>query len=419
MITQAQRKLLFLSSLGGVLEFYDFIIYALLAGYISKEFFPTGNSITSLLATFATFSIGYLARPLGGIIFGHFGDKFGRKSTFTFSILMMAIATFCIGFVPPYATIGISAPFILTALRVLQGLSVGGEIPGALAYVSESIPERRGFACGVILFSLINGIVLGSLIEATLSTILSDQEMRAWGFRLPFFIGGLFGFFSYRLRLQLEESALFRTIENKIEKLPMLKVFQSKLVNALAGIFIVGLCASLITLLFLFIPAYLSNVLRIHSQIFIWAQTLSIFISTFLCILCGALADKVNHKLLIGILCILTIIFIYPIFLIYAKYFSYFWLALSLSALLNGLAAGVVPGFLSELFPTQIRYSGVAISYNFGFAIFGGLTPLIAMTLIYKTNWVMAPIFYSIFTAILALIALRFVKPIHLTKKES
>ena len=194
-LTSTQNKILVLSSLGGVLEFYDFIIYALLANYISIEFFPTGSNITSLIATFATFTVGYLVRPLGGFLFGHFGDKFGRKTTFTFSILLMAVATTLIGFVPPYAKIGISAPIILTFLRILQGLSVGGEIPGAIAYVSESIPEKKGFACGVIFCSINFGIVFGSLFHALLSSTLSQDQMLAWGWRLPFYHRWIIWFF--------------------------------------------------------------------------------------------------------------------------------------------------------------------------------------------------------------------------------
>src|SRR3990167_2565126 len=191
MFNKAQRKLLFLSSLGGVLEFYDFIIYALLAGYLSKVFFPLENNVASLLVTFATFSIGYLVRPFGGILFGHFGDKLGRKKTFTISILIMALSTFFIGVVPSYQTIGMAAPLILTALRVVQGLSVGGEIPGAIAYVSEFMPEKKGLANGIIFFSLMNGITLGSLIQAIFTGLLSQQAMFSWEFRIPFLIGGV------------------------------------------------------------------------------------------------------------------------------------------------------------------------------------------------------------------------------------
>ncbi len=414
MFNGEQRRLLVLSGLGGVLEFYDFIIYALLASYIAKDFFPAPDSATSLLETFATFSVGYLVRPLGGMIFGHYGDKLGRKKTFMISILMMALATFLIAFVPPYSAIGVAAPIIVTLLRVIQGLSVGGEIPGAIAYVSESIPEKKGLACGVVFFCLINGIVLGSLVQAIISSIISAEQMLAWGWRIPFIIGGLFGFASYILRRDLEESPLFRKIEDKIESFPLGKVFKLEFVNAFAGIFITALGASIISALFLFTPAYFNKVLNLPAGSHIWMNTAFMFLAAILAILFGFTADKLKTKPLILILIFATLIFAGPIFFIYHKHLEFYALAFGLSALLTGFAWGVIPGFLSELFPTSIRYTGVALSYNFGFAIFGGLTPLISMFLIYKTGSPVAPAAYLIFVALLAAFAWLFIKTKHL-----
>lgn len=411
MFDQSQKKLLFLSSLGGVLEFYDFIIYALFAAYIAHNFFPTGNDTSSLLATFATFSVGYVVRPLGGIVFGHFGDKIGRKRVFTFSILMMATATFLIALVPPYSHIGLAAPIILTILRVFQGLSVGGEIPGAIAYVSESIPESRGFACGIIFFGLILGIVLGSLFDAILQSSLSAAAMLSWGWRLPFFIGGVFGFMSYLMRRQLKESRLFADIQLKFENFPLFAVFRFRAANALFATFVVGLGSSIITLLFLFTPSYLSQVLHIKSSNYLWYQTLAIFFAALFCIASGWLADRASHKKLLLLVGIITLLFAAPIFIIYADYFACYGFALLMSAILTGFAWGVIPSMLAGLFPTAIRYSGVAISYNLGFAIFGGLTPVISMSLIYKTGFAIAPIFYLMLTALLALFSLMFIKP--------
>lgn len=406
MITPAQKKLLFLSSLGGVLEFYDFVIYALFSTYISQTFFPTDNRVTSLLITFATFSAGYLARPFGGVLFGHFGDRYGRKKTFTFSILLMAIATFAVALIPSYNRIGITAPIFLTLLRILQGLSVGGEIPGAITYVSESMPTRKGFACGIIFFSLIMGLVMGSLIQALLSLFLSEQHMLTWGWRLPFAIGGLFGFLSYLLRRTLEESALFRAIEDKTERFPIFKVLQEQTLSAFSAIFTVGLGASLIVLLFLFIPSYLTQVLHIPENHYIWYQTANTFLFAILIAVFGILSDKINHRLMLFLSAIFSILLAYPIFIIYVHHFSFFLVAFLLSALITGFAWGVIPSHLTDLFPTSIRYSGVAWCYNLGFAIFGGLAPLIAMTLIKKTAWVAAPMLFLIFSGILALFAL-------------
>lgn len=406
MFNKHEKRLLVLSSLGGVLEFYDFIIYALLAGPIAATFFPVTNNVLSLLLTFATFSIGYLARPLGGMLFGHYGDKFGRSKTFTVSVWLMALATLLIALTPGYATIGIAAPVIVTLLRVVQGMSIGGEIPGALAYVSESMPHKRGLACGIILFALINGIVLGSLVEATLVSILSPQQMLAWGWRIPFVLGGIFGFISYYLRRDLLESPLFAALGHNVEEFPLYKVFTLRFTNACAGIFIVGLCASLIVGLFLFMPAYLSKVLNIPTERYIWFSTAALFLVTLLCIVFGALLDRMRASWLLLGLIGMTVVAVYPIFIIYQHHPQWLAVALLLSALLAGWAAGVIPGYLAELFPTAIRYSGIALSYNIGFAVFGGLTPVVAMFLIYKFNSPLAPAFYLIAVALSAAIAL-------------
>ena len=409
-MTYDQKRLLLLSSLGGVLELYDFVIYALMANYISINFFPSDNNVTSLIGTFATFAIGYLARPLGGVLFGHFGDRFGRKQTFAFSILMMALATLGIALIPTYASIGIAAPIILTLLRICQGLSVGGEIPGAIAYVSESMPNIKGLACGLIFFAVINGIVLASLIQAILTSTLSTPQMLTWGWRLPFLLGGLFGFFSYLLRRQLQESALFKAIAHQTEVFPLAKVFQQEYRHAFAGLFVVGLGAVISTLFFLFIPLYLKKILHINSPSYIWYNTLAIFISTLLVIFFGLMSDKYSRKTLLLWASILSIITAYPIFNIYVTDFSDFAIALGLTAITMGFVWGVMPSLLAELFPTPIRYSGIAVSYNLGFALFGGLTPLIVTLLIKALDNPLAPIYYLIATATLALIALLFIQ---------
>ncbi len=411
MFTKEQKKLLILSSLGGVLEFYDFIIYALLANYISKEFFSAENSIVSLIATFATFSVGYLVRPLGGVIFGHFGDKFGRKKTFTLSIFLMALATFSIGLIPSYQTIGIAAPILLTLLRIIQGLSIGGEIPGAIAYVSESIPHKKGLATGIIFCAIINGIVLGLIVQGIMTSSLTANDMLSWGWRIPFLIGGVFGFFSYMFRQQLEESPIFKEIEQQTESFPIVKVFQDQFVNAIAATLIVAMGAAFITLLFLFTPSYLTNVLHITDTKYIWYNSGAVFLVSCLNVLAGYLSDKFNKKRMILCISLLTLVLSIPIFLIYSAYYDFVLLALLASAILTGFAWGIIPSLLSELFPAKIRCSGIAVCYNLGFAIFGGLTPLIATLLIYNTSLVISPAFYLLFTGVLATIALIYIRP--------
>jgi MFS family permease len=405
-----QRRLLILSSLGGILEFYDFIIYALFAGYIAKDFFPESNAITGLMITFATFAIGYFVRPLGGIIFGHFGDRVGRKTTFTISILMMALATIGIGLVPTYASIGIFAPILIISLRIIQGLSVGGEIPGAITYVSESLASKKGLACGIIFCALTMGIVLGSLVQATMISIFSDIEMQSYGWRIPFIAGGIFGILSYWLRRELHESSQFLAIEKSVEAYPIVTVCKQQLSAVIAGAFIVALCAAIVTSLFLFIPAYFTKVLHLPATAYIWQRTGAIAFGSLLSVFFGFLSDKFNIKKLLLVLSVLSALCAYPIFIIYAYYPALYASAFIVSAILTGYSAGAIPSMLSELFPTNVRYSGIAASYNLGFAFFGGLTPFISLSLVYYTGSLISPASYLVVVAVLAALAICFVK---------
>ncbi|WED43556.1 MFS transporter [Legionella cardiaca] len=404
-----QRKLLILSSLGGILEFYDFIIFALFASYISSAFFPAANQLAGLMITFATFAIGYLVRPLGGIVFGHFGDRIGRKVTFTISILMMAFATLGIGLMPSYSTIGMAAPFLIVSLRIIQGLSIGGEIPGAITYVSESFPLHKGFACGIIFCALTMGIVLGSIVHAAIVTLLSNDQMHSFGWRLPFILGGIFGFFSYLLRKDLHESSQFIAIEGSIEKFPIINILKQHLSYVITGALITALCAVIVTSLFLFIPAYFTEVLHLPANTYIWQRTAAIALGSSLSIFFGYVADSKQSKLLI-LLTLLAALLAYPIFVIYAYYPQLYFIALLSSSILLGLSAGTIPRLLSELFPTKVRYSGIAISYNLGFAFFGGLTPFISLSFIYYTGGITTPALYLIAVSLLSILSLLFIK---------
>lgn len=404
MTTPSPQKALFLSGLGGLLEFYDFIIFALFASYISHHFFPSDNQVISLMQTFVAFSIGYLVRPLGGFIFGHFGDKYGRKKSFVFSIFLMALSTLTVGLLPTYEQVGISATIAILGCRILQGFSVGGEIPGAITYIAEIWQERKAFACSIIFFFLINGIVLGELIHSLLLAVLTEQQMLAYGWRIPFILGGVFGLFSYCLRKSFQETPEFAAVKASQHQLPLAQLFKEKKLATLQGAVLVALGASLITLLFLFTPSYLTNVLHYSAHSFAFAMTIGLFATAVITASFGYVADRLSKKHTLMTISVIAAVVAYPIFYLYA-YKGSMLLAVMLSVLPLGTIWSVIPATLAELFPPQMRYTGIGAAYNIGFAIFGGLTPVVGFFLINVTGSVTAPSYYLMGTAVLAFFA--------------
>jgi len=231
-MTKSQRKIVLLTAIGGALEFYDFTIYALFAPYISQNFFASTNPMIGLLNTFAVFALGYLARPLGGIVFGHMGDKRGRKSAFSVAVFMMAIATLFMGCLPTYDSIGIAAPILLIILRLMQGFSVGGEIPGAALFTIEHVAtDKRGFSIGLVFMCITLGNTLGALVGLLLTHCLTTTQMDLWGWRIPFILGFGLGMVSYIIRKKMAETPVFIHMmkENQLHQKPLVKLFTSYL----------------------------------------------------------------------------------------------------------------------------------------------------------------------------------------------
>ena len=395
-----QHKLVWVTSLGGFLEFYDFIIYALMAGYLADQFFPSHNPYSSLLTTFATFSAGYLARPLGGLFFGHMGDRYGRKPTFAATVLIMALSTALIGCLPTYDQVGILAPILLTLLRVLQGFSIGGEIPGAMTYLSETVKQKQGLIMSLLFMALLNGFVFGSLVHSLLLWLLGSEVMADWGWRLPFLFGGSLGACSYLVRKRFHESDLFLKLnqQKQCSQVPAKELFQQHKRSLITGILLILPVAVSMPLLFLFPQGYLTKLLHYDAETVAIAGGIGNFFSSFIIVLVGFLTDQCRRRSgnirLMSFGCLIVCIFSLPIFTAYTQYsMSVYWVML-FSALVLGGVTGVAPLLVSQLFPTNVRYSGIALAYNISFALFGGLTPVIAMALIQYSNNLRAPAWY-------------------------
>lgn len=412
LLSKQHRQLVWVTSLGGFLEFYDFIIYALMAGYLADHFFPSHDPYTSLLTTFATFSAGYFARPIGGLVFGHFGDRYGRKPTFVLTVLIMALSTALIGCLPTYEQVGILAPILITLLRVPQGFSIGGEIPGAMTYLSESVNQRSGLVMGLLFFALVSGLVFGSMVHAVLLWWLTPEAMAEWGWRIPFWLGGSLGVCSYLVRKRFRESELFmQLVETKRQsRVPLFRLFSEHKTRLLAGTLLIIPVATTMTLLFLFTPGYLTKVLNYNPEGVATSGSICVLLAGVIFVGVGALADSLSRLKLMLAASILVMLLSYPIFLWYSQGEAPVFLVMLISAVLLGALTGVAPLLMSFIFPVDVRYSGIAFSYNLGFALFGGLTPVIAMSLIKFSGHLASPAWYLMFSGACGVLAVALLK---------
>lgn len=400
-LSSKDYKTLALASLGGALEFYDFIIFVFFSITIGHLFFPADMpGWLSQLQTFGIFAAGYLIRPFGGIVMAHFGDLFGRKRMFTLSILLMSLPTFLIGCLPTYSSIGYMAPILLLLMRLCQGLAVGGEVPGAWTFVAEHVPKHRiGIACGVLTSGLSLGILLGSLISTLMNSLFHGESMNTWGWRIPFIIGGLFGFLSMYLRQWLKETPIFIEMQHRKSKevkqrLPVIQVLVNYLPQTILSMLLTWILSAGIMVVILMAPIYLQNQFNFSAMESLQANTLAIIGLIITCSIYGALVDKFSFG---------KILFIGSVLAVLAIAFFYFSLENNSSLLfitypLAGCSIGVVgcfAYFMVKAFPTEIRYSGVSFSFNMAYALAGGFTPLL-LSIFTEFFSKLAPAFYVV-----------------------
>jgi predicted MFS family arabinose efflux permease len=388
MITQKARELstsevriLSLASIGGALEFYDFVIFVFFATIIGKLFFAASlPDWVRQAQTFGIFAAGYLARPIGGIVMAHFGDTRGRKRIFTLSVLLMAIPTLLIGLLPTYQSIGVAAPLLLLSMRVLQGVAIGGEAPGAWVFVAEHARRGRvGFAVGLLTSGLSFGILIGSLMTTCLNQIFSQAQIAAGAWRIPFLLGGLFGFIAMWLRRWLKETPVFEEMRDRARlsrELPLGVVLKSHGRAVVTSILSTWMLTAAIVVVILMTPSLLPKLFGIASS---QAQTANLAATAALCIstvVIGAATDRFG----VGRIAVPMLLFlIASAYGLYRGAETMPATLLPLYALAGFGAGGVVltPIMMINAFPTSIRFSGVSFSYNFAYALFGGLTPLL------------------------------------------
>jgi len=395
-LSRSELRTLALAALGGALEYYDFIIFVFLAAPIGKLFFPPDTpDWLRLLQTWGLFAAGYLARPLGGVIMAHFGDRTGRKRMFTLSVFLMAVPTLLIGMLPTYADIGYAAPFALLLMRLLQGAAVGGEVPGAWTFVAEHVPERRiGFACGTLTSGLTVGILLGSLIAGVVNNVYSPAEVQAWAWRIPFLAGGAFGFLAVFLRRLLAETPIFEELRRRralVEGLPLKVVLAGHGSAVIMSMLLTWVLTAGIVVVILMTPTLLAQLYSIPPARTLTANT---FATLGLCVGCvayGLLADRIGaaRALLLG--CMALLVATYGLYLGVARVPEYLFALYALTGFCVGVV-GVIPALLVAAFPPAVRFSGISFAYNVAYAIFGGLTPLVVAALV--KSFALAPAHY-------------------------
>jgi MFS family permease len=367
--------------LGGTLEFYDFIIYVFFASVIGQLFFPSDMpDWLRQVQTFGIFAAGYFARPLGGIIMAHFGDLFGRKRMFMLSIFLMAIPTLAIGLLPTYAAIGIAAPLLLLALRVMQGAAIGGEVPGAWVFVAEHVPQRHvGFACGTLTAGLTGGILLGSLVATAVTRSYAPADLLAEGWRVPFILGGVFGLVSVWLRQYLHETPVFREMQERQQlaaELPLKTVVREHRPAIVLTMLLTWLLSAAIVVMILMTPTLVQKLFAIPAATALQANSIATLFLSVGCIAFGALADRFGAGRVLAIGCVglgaTSWLFYRQMGITPEHIYSMY----ALCGFFVGVI-GVVPSIAVQSFPPVVRFSGLSFSYNVAYAIFGGLTPVL------------------------------------------
>ncbi|KNC14151.1 MFS transporter [Pantoea sp. RIT-PI-b] len=389
-------KTLSLAALGGALEFYDFIIFVFFAAVIGELFFPPDiPEWLRQVQTFAIFAAGYLARPLGGIIMAHFGDKVGRKKMFSLSILLMALPTLAMGALPTYASIGIAAPLLMLLMRVLQGAAIGGEVPGAWVFVAEHVPEKRiGFACGTLTAGLTAGILLGSLVATVLNTTLSPAAIRDHGWRIPFFLGGIFGLLAMYLRRWLHETPVFQQMQQRkalAEKMPLQTILASHKRGIVISMLLTWLLSACIVVVILMAPTLMQKQHGIPAALSLQANSFATIMLLLGCVIAGWLVDRFGaaRSLMVGSLLLAMGSWNFFHQLGSTPEMLFVWYGL---AGLSVGVVGVVPFVMVRAFPAAVRFTGISFSYNVAYAIFGGLTPISVTLMMSLTP--MAPAWY-------------------------
>jgi MHS family proline/betaine transporter-like MFS transporter len=409
------------TAIGNTLEWYDFVIFAQFAAYIAANFFPGDDANARLLKAFLAFGVGFLVRPLGALLIGGYADRAGRKAALTLTLLLMAAGTGVIAAAPAYAAIGVGAPLLLLTGRLLQGLSAGGEVGSATAYLFETAaPQRQGMIASWVQASMGMANILGALVAFTVTACLSTMQVTAWGWRLPFVFGLAIAPAAVFLRRTLRETPAFerelgRRHAVHLPQPPWLDIFKHQGRSLAVGLCVAALWATSVYVLIVFLPTYVQrpDTYGFSAAQAFGASLLGNVALVIGCVVCGHLSDRVGRRSMLGGSAALLLVCVLPLFMWLRAVPTTTTLILVQSALCVLVAAfvGVAPAAVAEIFPTGVRTTGTALVYNGAFALFGGFAPAILTALTQKpAGTLYAPAWYVMLAALVTLSALPFLR---------
>jgi metabolite-proton symporter len=391
------RRVIVASLIGTSLEWYDFFIYGVAAALVfNKIFFPSFEPLVGTLLAFATYAVGFIARPLGGVVFGHYGDKLGRKNVLVVTLLLMGIATFAVGLLPTHATIGVWAPVLLVSLRFLQGLGLGGEWGGAVLMTLESgDSRRRGLNASWPQVGVPIGLLLANGVLSLMGGLTSDAAFLSWGWRVPFLLSGALVLVGLWIRLTIAESPLFREVEVQETKarapiVDVLRLYPKRVLLAIGAR--VGVDVAFYTFV-LFVTIYVATYLKLPRSYALNAVLIAAACQVFLIPWFGRLSDRLGRRPVYLFGAIGSAIWVFVFFaLLETRSFSLIVLATVVALFFHAAMYGPQAAFIAEMFPTRVRYSGASMGYQLAGILGGALAPIISVALLdrYDTSLVVS-----------------------------
>jgi MFS transporter, MHS family, proline/betaine transporter len=403
-----RRHAVIAGTIGNVLTAYDFIVYAFFAPLTGQLFFPDADPAFQLLASLATFGIGFVMRPLGGIVLAVYGDRKGRRASLTLAIALMTVGIFIFTATPTYAQIGIAAPIVIVIARLLQGFAAGGEFPGAMVYLSEySLASRRGFFTSWQQSSQFFASLLGAFICTVVVNGLSAADLAAWGWRVPFAVGLVIGPAGFYIRNRLAETPVFRPQPRRAPGMLLGEALRGYWRAVLSGFGVVVSGTVSVYVIVLYLPTYVTGQFGIAPGVALTAAAAMSAVLVVLCPIFGRLSDRIGRKPVMLGASVAMVVLVYPLFRFFASApgFGRLLLIEGIFAIVIAAFTAPSPAMMAELVPTRVRNTTISLSYNFAVAIFGGFGQFIVAGLIMATGDALAPAYYVLVAAIAGFIA--------------